>query len=110
MIPFSSERKSMGVVIKRSSGGYRAYFKGACEILAKKSTYHIVVEKGPCGDDIKTEVIDELADENISRTIIFYANQTLRTIALCYRDFESWPPRGVATDEQGEVGLLFTFA
>ncbi|KAI0272054.1 hypothetical protein BGY98DRAFT_936827 [Russula aff. rugulosa BPL654] len=27
---------------------------------------------------------------NISRTITFYASQTLRTIALCYRDFRSW--------------------
>ena len=44
-----------------------------------------------------------LAEENISRTIIFYANQTLRTIALCYRDFESWPPKGLHRDDAGEV-------
>ena len=106
MIPFSSERKSMGVVIKRPNGGYRAYFKGASEILAKKSTHHVVLEKEQSGDDIKTGVIDELCRENISRTIIFYANQTLRTIALCYRDFKSWPPRDMATDEQGDVSLL----
>ena len=108
MFPFSSERKSMGVVIKRP-GGYRAYFKGASEILAKKSTHHIVLEKEQSGDDIKTEIINELNRENISRTIIFYANQTLRTIALCYRDFESWPPRDMATDEQDEVRSLFAF-
>jgi len=103
MFPFSSERKSMGVVIKRPTGGYRAYFKGASEILARKSTHHIVPEKEQSGDDIKTEIIDELDQENISRTIIFYANQTLRTIALCYRDFDSWPPRDMATDEQGAI-------
>lgn len=108
MFPFSSERKSMGVVIKRP-GGYRAYFKGASEILAKKSTHHIVLEKEQSGDDIKTGIINELNRENISRTIIFYANQTLRTIALCYRDFESWPPRDMATDEQDEVCSLFAF-
>jgi P-type Ca2+ transporter type 2C len=28
-------------------------------------------------------------ESNISRTITFYASQTLRTIALCYRDFRS---------------------
>ena len=110
MFPFSSERKSMGVVIKRPGGyGYRAYFKGASEILAKKSTHHIVLEKEQSGDQIKTEIINELNRENISRTIIFYANQTLRTIALCYRDFESWPPRDMATDEQNEVRFLFAF-
>ncbi|KAF8802453.1 Ca-transporting ATPase [Phlegmacium glaucopus] len=103
MIPFASERKSMGVVIKRPTGGYRAYFKGASEILAKNSKYYVVLEKEQHGDEIKKEVIDELAQENISRTIIFYANQTLRTIALCYRDFDSWPPRDMTTDQQGEV-------
>jgi P-type Ca2+ transporter type 2C len=110
MFPFSSERKSMGVVIKRPTGGYRAYFKGASEILARKCTHHIVIEKEQSGDDVKTEIIDELDQENTRRTIIFYANQTLRTIALCYREFESWPPRDMATDEQGAVRFLFAFA
>jgi len=104
MIPFSSERKAMGVVVKLASGGYRGYFKGASEILAKRSTKHIVVHQdGNYPDHIETQEIDELANENISRTIIFYANQTLRTIALCYRDFESWPPSGMSTDESGDV-------
>ena len=108
MFPFSSERKSMGVVIKRP-GGYRAYFKGASEILAKRSTHHIVFEREQYGDDIETEIIDELDRENISRTIALYANQSLRTIALCYRDFESWPPRDMATEERGVV-CFFLFA
>jgi len=107
MIPFSSERKSMAVVVKHPSGGYRAYFKGASEILAKKSTSYVVVHQdGKYPNGIETHLIDELAKENISRTIIFYANQTLRTIALCYRDFPSWPPYGMKLDEQGDVGFL----
>jgi Ca2+-transporting ATPase len=72
--------------------------------------HHIVLEKEQSGDNIKTKIIDELNRENISRTIIFYANQTLRTIALCYRDFKSWPPREMATDEEDEVRSLFAFA
>jgi Ca2+-transporting ATPase len=104
MIPFSSERKVMGVIIKKPSGGYRVYFKGASEILAKRSTQHIIVTKdGKYSNGLQTKEIDELGRENISRTIIFYANQTLRTIAVCYRDFESWPPRGMSHDEAGEV-------
>jgi Ca2+-transporting ATPase len=112
MIPFSSERKSMAVVVKLPNGGYRAYFKGASEILAKKSTNHVVVHRdGKYPNGIETQPIDELAKENISRTIIFYANQTLRTIAVCYRDFTSWPPRGMKLDEQGDVSFfpLYTY-
>ena len=101
MIPFSSERKAMGVVVTVNGGrGYRAYFKGASEILSRKCTNHVVVktlaeaEKQENDGLVQTKAIDELSEENISRTIIFYANQMLRTIALCYRDFESWPPPG----------------
>ncbi|KAH9481469.1 Calcium-transporting ATPase 2 [Psilocybe cubensis] len=104
MIPFSSERKAMGVVVKLPNGGYRAYFKGASEILAKKSTRHVVVNKdGKHSEDVETEAIDELAQDNISRTIIFYANQSLRTIAICYRDFTCWPPTGLSYDDSNEV-------
>ncbi len=104
MIPFSSERKSMGVVIRLPGGGHRAYFKGASEILAKKSIRHVVVHRdGKYPTDIETMPIDELATENISRTIIFYANQTLRTIALCYRDLPTWPPAGTSLNSEGDV-------
>lgn len=107
MIPFSSERKSMGVVVHLPGGGYRAYFKGASEILAKKSTGHIVIHQdGKYPSDIETSPNDELAMENISRTIIFYANQSLRTIAICYRDMSSWPPPGMSFDAQGDVCLI----
>jgi Ca2+-transporting ATPase len=94
MIPFSSERKAMGVVVKLSDGWYRFCAKGASEILSKRCTSHRVVrQKGGSGsDEVEVTDIDDLARDNISGTIIFYANQTLRTIALCYRDFPSWPP------------------
>ncbi|EKM58525.1 uncharacterized protein PHACADRAFT_252935 [Phanerochaete carnosa HHB-10118-sp] len=107
MIPFSSERKAMGVVVRLHGGRYRLFLKGASEILTRMCTRHIVVAN-PNGtpqlhDDIETREIDELANENIQRTIIFYANQTLRTIAICYRDFESWPPKGVHVQLKDEV-------
>lgn len=110
MIPFSSERKAMGVVVKLPNGRHRIYLKGASEILTKKCTRHVVVRPPGAdaqkGEEIETKEIDELANDNISRTIIFYANQTLRTIAVCYRDFESWPPRGAHHDDQNEVSCL----
>ncbi|KZS94160.1 calcium-translocating P-type ATPase [Sistotremastrum niveocremeum HHB9708] len=105
MIPFSSERKAMGVVIKTPQGKWRLYLKGASEILSKRCTSHVEVrpphaEGGELASDSHDIIpIDELSRDNISRTIIFYANQTLRTIALCYRDFDSWPPFGGDEEE-----------
>ena len=109
MIPFSSERKAMGVVVKLGGGRWRLYLKGASEILTKECTRHVVVgmdagERGPSDDEeVETAEIDDLACDNISRTIIFYANQTLRTIALCYRDFDTWPPYGTDSSTDDEV-------
>ncbi|KAI0925597.1 hypothetical protein AcV5_008291 [Taiwanofungus camphoratus] len=108
MIPFSSARKAMGVVVKMPDGRWRLHLKGASEILTKKCSKHVVVRqdgKAPerAGDEVETREIDELAGDNISRTTIFYANQTLRAIALCYRDFESWPPKGSRFSAEDEV-------
>ena len=99
MIPFSSEREAMGVVVRLQSGRHRFFLKGASEMLTKKCTRHVVVSKNSDQSqdpDSKIEIaaIDEIARDSISRTTIFYADQALRTIALCYRDFESWPPAG----------------
>ncbi|EJU04832.1 calcium-translocating P-type ATPase [Dacryopinax primogenitus] len=106
VIPFSSERKAMGIVVRLDNGQYRFYVKGASEILSKLCNRHVVVSKPldeESGEEDDTTLKDEdveVADfdmhtrENIQRTIIFYANQSLRTIAICYRDFESWPPPG----------------
>jgi Ca2+-transporting ATPase len=92
----------MGVVTKKPQG-YRAYFRGASEILVKRSNKHVAVRKGGnYGYGIEVKGINELSRKNISRTVIFYANQTLRTIS--YRDFESWPP-GTVLDETGSVSF-----
>ncbi|TRM65028.1 hypothetical protein BD626DRAFT_547303 [Schizophyllum amplum] len=106
MIPFSSERKAMGVVVKTKEGRYRVFMKGASEILSKRCTKHVIISKdgsSSSSEDVETKDIDQAAADNISRTIIFYANQTLRTIAMCYRDFEQWPPANAQLDEEGEV-------
>lgn len=109
MIPFSSERKAMGVVVKLGEGRWRLYIKGASEILTKLCARHVVVSrpdeelKGSEDDAVETKEIDALSKDNISRTIIFYANQTLRTIALCYRDFDSWPPSSTENGEEDDV-------
>lgn len=102
MIPFSSELKAMGVVVKYGDK-HRLYIKGASEILTKQCRSHVVVhQQGETGTVNETDGNDEIevaeftpeATSNISKTIIFYANQSLRTLALCYRDFPQWPPPG----------------
>ena len=108
MLPFASERKYMGVLI-RHNDKYRVYFKGAPEILTSICTRYIVVNQpgqsssGPKHDSVETREIDGLGKENIANTIIFYANQMLRTIALCYKEVDVWPPNG--TSGQEEISL-----
>ena len=110
MIPFSSERKVTGVVVRLHAGSHRLFLKGASEILTKKCTHHVSVSKNAgrsqrADSEIETKAIDEITRDNISRTIIFYANQMLRTIALCYRDFRSWPPAESDSQSDDEAPL-----
>lgn len=101
--PFSSERKAMAIVVKKPNGGCRLFVKGASEILTKLCSHHVEVDRDSQSKEIASIPFTEEAKENVSKTIMFYANQTLRTIALCYKDFESWPPQEAVVDEDGEV-------
>ena len=96
MIPFSSELKAMGVVVKLPNGKYRLYTKGASEILTKSCSSHVVVHEQGGPEGVQVVPFDEDTIANISKTIIFYANQSLRTLAVCYRDFDEWPPAAAA--------------
>ncbi|KAH9168805.1 calcium-translocating P-type ATPase [Lactarius sanguifluus] len=108
MVPFSSDRKSMGCVVRLPDGSHRLYIKGASEVLARKCTRHVVAyrdsaNKAPDSNQVETVPIGEMEEDNISRTITFYASQALRTIALCYRDFPHWPPPGMRLVDKNEV-------
>ncbi|KAF8267743.1 calcium-translocating P-type ATPase [Lactarius quietus] len=96
MIPFSSARKFMGSVVRLPDGSHRIYVKGASEILTRNCTRHVVVgDSAPkSANAVETAPIGEPEEGNISHAITFYSSQALHTIALCYRDFPSWPPKG----------------
>ncbi|TKY84542.1 hypothetical protein EX895_006444 [Sporisorium graminicola] len=102
MIPFSSDRKAMGVVVKRPEGGFRIYLKGASEVLTRLCTRHVEVTETDT-DDIQIGQLDAAKLEQVNSTITGFANQTLRTLALVYRDLESFPPKDAELDESGEV-------
>jgi P-type Ca2+ transporter type 2C len=100
MVPFDSGRKCMAVVIKLANGKFRMLVKGASEILISKCT-RIITEptKGVSDVPITGEQL-----ETLNGIVANYASRSLRTIALLYRDFEQWPPRGaVAEDDKRQA-------
>jgi len=102
MIPFSSERKAMGVVVKLREGGYRLFLKGASEVLTKACSHSVDVPRA--GGEAATGAVqrkdfDSAAAAKTEATINLLANQSLRTIAICYRDFAQWPPAGASMVE-----------
>lgn len=97
VVPFDSAVKYMATVVKLPNGKFRAYVKGASEILLGKCTR--IVSDPSASELVDTELTDD-EREMLLQTITSYAGQTLRTIASSYRDFESWPPAdAVAADE-----------
>lgn len=94
VLPFDSANKYMATVIRLPNGRYRVFIKGASEILVRKCS-RIVGATGSLSSDEMTPTIRD----SITNTITSYAGQTLRTIASSYRDFESWPPAGMESNE-----------
>ncbi|RCH85954.1 hypothetical protein CU097_006847, partial [Rhizopus azygosporus] len=98
LFPFSSERKAMATVVrmKLPSGKiiYRAYVKGASEILAEHCSHILTLNaaKYTDTDDIKTRPLSSEDRKRIDRIIQSYATRSLRTIGIAFRDFENWPP------------------
>ncbi|KAI8300070.1 hypothetical protein K4K59_001833 [Colletotrichum sp. SAR11_240] len=102
LMPFDSSKKCMGAVIRLRSGAYRLLVKGASEILldycsTKANFTTLVAEFLTATDrDSFTDQIDE------------YANRSLRTIGLVYKDYQEWPPSSATNDDTSctELGEL----
>jgi len=103
VMPFDSAVKFMASVVKLPNGKFRAYIKGASEILLRKCTKVI---EDPNAAELTAVDLTEADREMFLQTITSYAGQTLRTIASSYRDFESWPPEGAASDEDASLADL----
>ncbi|KAL9107979.1 MAG: hypothetical protein Q9227_007194 [Pyrenula ochraceoflavens] len=96
LIPFDSGRKCMAVVIKLSDGRYRMLVKGASEILIAQCTR---IVRDPTKDASEVPMSRENV-ETLGQIVNNYASRSLRTIALLYRDFQQWPPRGAPVLEE----------
>jgi Ca2+-transporting ATPase len=97
MFPFDSAKKCMGAVVELSRGQYRLVVKGASEILLRLASELAHFET------LQAESLSEEHRQLLTDTINAYANRSLRTIGLVYRDFSQWPPANAALTEGGSV-------
>ncbi|XP_013801370.1 phospholipid-transporting ATPase IC [Apteryx mantelli] len=77
ILDFNSDRKRMSVIVRESEGNIRLYCKGADTVIYQR------LHPG----NLKREATEEALD--------IFANETLRTLCLCYKDishdeFEAW--------------------
>ena len=110
-IPFNSDRKCMGCVVKMQRNNkpfHRLYVKGASEILLKHSNQVVEISSG----ELSQHLLSEKDRKIIENTIVEYASKSLRTIALVYRDFPRWPPRGArcAADDKTQAEFEDVFS
>jgi Ca2+-transporting ATPase len=84
VIPFSSERMASGAFVTTGDGRRRLYLKGASEVLLKACTRYVV----PDANKMKIRQLDSLAKTIIRHVLDSYAEQGLRTLTLCYQDFD----------------------
>ncbi|KAI9891130.1 MAG: plasma membrane calcium [Vezdaea aestivalis] len=96
LIPFDSKRKCMGAIIKLPNGTHRLLVKGAAEILLARAAKVITHQTLLCSTAISSSQREALED-----AITRYARLSLRTIAILFKDFESWPPAEASIDEDG---------
>ncbi|GAB5586217.1 plasma membrane calcium [Umbelopsis nana] len=111
VFPFSSERKAMATVIrivhlsdegKEKSVTYRVHIKGASETLVDRCSkilsmhdpaYRYQTDVTEENFEVKTRDMTEAHHTRMNKIIQSYASRSLRTMALCYRDYDHWPPR-----------------
>lgn len=104
MIPFDSGRKCMGIVVKLQNGVYRLLVKGAAEIMLSHATQTITGVANKRFENIKMTDGDK---EALGATINEYAEHSLRTIGMLYKDFSQWPPKDARTLEEDPKAAVF---
>ncbi|NXI58332.1 AT8B1 ATPase, partial [Chloroceryle aenea] len=94
ILDFNSDRKRMSVIVREPAGNIRLYCKGADTVIYERLHPR----------NLQREATEEALD--------IFANETLRTLCLCYRDisqdeFEAWNKKfleaSVATTNRDEA-------
>ena len=104
LIPFDSDRKCMGVVIRLSSGTYRLLVKGAAEILLGRANSELA---DTAEEALHQCALTDSSRARVSASIDEFAKKSLRTIAMLYKDFQQWPPMGARTLDEDRSLALF---
>ncbi|KAI8213457.1 Calcium-transporting ATPase 2 [Colletotrichum sp. SAR 10_66] len=92
LMPFDSSKKCMGAVIRLRSGTYRLLVKGASEILLEYCSTKANFTT------LDAEILTAMDRVSFTDTIDEYANRSLRTIGLVYKDYQEWPPSSATND------------
>ena len=98
MVPFDSGRKCMAVVYKIANNRYRMLIKGASEILIARCTRII---RDPTRDASDMPITADNV-QMLGGIVNSYANRSLRTIGLIYKEYETWPPRGAVSKDDSK--------
>ncbi|KAE8352706.1 plasma membrane calcium-transporting ATPase [Aspergillus coremiiformis] len=100
VFPFENSRQCMVTVAQLEEGGYRAYVKGAPEVLLGKCTKAI---EDPTRGSF-TRPINADVSQGLHQIIADYARRSLRTVIVLFRDFETWPP-AIPQDSSAETKI-----
>ncbi|CAD8075591.1 unnamed protein product [Paramecium primaurelia] len=100
-IPFNSKRKKMSTAVYNPKTRFiRVYTKGASEIVLNQCIKMV----GPNGVE---QILDQKAKDQIYNDIIqAFASESLRTIAIAYRDLD---PHSQNSSALGQIPQLTTF-
>ncbi|PFH55883.1 hypothetical protein XA68_17466 [Ophiocordyceps unilateralis] len=103
IVPFDSGRKSMGIVVGLPEGRARLYVKGASEIILGQCTQIL----RDAAVDNSVAALSQSNTETVKHMIESYAMRSLRTIGICYRDFDAWPPKEARNGDGGKNDVEF---
>ena len=95
IIPFSTDTRCMGTVIKLKSGGFRLFVTGDPDMLLGRCKVKINAQ-------FQEVPLSESDRQTFMETIDQYGSQSLVVIGLTYRDFEQWPPAGMLSDSDSD--------
>ncbi|KAK4235640.1 Ca2+-transporting ATPase [Achaetomium macrosporum] len=90
VLPFNSRRKCMGSVIQLPNNKHRLLVKGAPEVVLEQCSTAVADPTQP----LSPSPLQESDKTAISNAVSQYASLSLRTLALAYRDLDSWPAEG----------------